>query len=93
MAQLTPTRLTKKPDVFQIKGLRKRLGFKHTNWDRTATNQTNLEAATEENLTMKQRLHGIKTEKLRNLVKLIRKGERNCYVVLSEQTMRILLHE
>jgi hypothetical protein len=33
--------------AFQIKGLRKILGFKHTYWDRSATNQKFLDTATE----------------------------------------------
>jgi hypothetical protein len=36
----------KRIDTFQLKGLRRILGFKHTNWDRTATNQKIFETAT-----------------------------------------------
>ena len=43
-----PKSCKKRLDAFQIKGLRKILGFNHTNWDRTPTNKKILETATEE---------------------------------------------
>ena len=49
---LETTHLTKsclkRVDAFQIRGLRKILGRKHTHWDREATNKNILKEATEE---------------------------------------------
>jgi hypothetical protein len=43
-----PKSCKKRLDAFQIKGLRRILGQKHTYWDRSATNEKILELATEE---------------------------------------------
>ena len=69
---LETTQLTnkclKRIDAFQIRGLRKILGLKHTYWDRTATNSRILEEATE--ITYRQ---GTEEQKRRNQHKEVRK--------------------
>ena len=56
--QLTEAMISKL-DAFQMKGLRKLLGKKHTYWDRSATNESIMETATwiarASNKTRKQR--------------------------------------
>ena len=62
-----------KLDAFQMKGLRKNLGGKHTYWDRTATNESILETATRIVRTSRKirkrrkRLNGRMRTKLRSL--------------------------